>query len=181
MTGLDDKVYLLYYPLMIARPAAPTPPLGFVLVDAARLYRARIDRAFDQAGLGLTSGEARALAHININRGLRQTALAEKMSVEPMTLVGFLDRLEALGLVAREADPTDRRAKIVRLTPAASPYLEGIETAASRAREEATEGFSDEERAVLRGLLERMRANLARDCTQKDGATREAAPQEAGS
>lgn len=155
-----------------APPSAP--PLGFLLVDAARLYRGRIDRAFDQAGLGLTSGEARALAHINLHRGLRQAALAEKMSVEPMTLVGFLDRLEALGLVTREADPTDRRAKIVTLTDAARPYLDGIEIAAGQAREEATSGFTEEERTQLRAFLERVRANLARDCVQKENATRAA-------
>lgn len=164
---------------MKSQPAAPTPQLGFLLVDAARLYRARIDRAFDGAGLGLTPGEARALAHININPGQRQSALAEKMSVEPMTLVGFLDRLEGLGLVVREADPTDRRAKIATLTPAARPYLDGIEHAAARAREEATRGFSDAERAQLRDFLDRIRGNLARDCAPRDGAPREARQKEA--
>ncbi|WP_245272325.1 MarR family transcriptional regulator [Xanthobacter sp. 126] len=164
--------------LMRSPTPATTPPLGFLLVDSARLYRARIDRAFDGAGLGLTIGEARALAHININPGLRQSALAEKMSVEPMTLVGFLDRLEALGLVVREADPTDRRAKIVALTDAARPYLDGIEQAAARAREEATRGFSDEERAQLREFLDRIRGNLARDCAGRESA-REARLKEA--
>ncbi|WP_029555833.1 MarR family transcriptional regulator [Xanthobacter sp. 91] len=159
---------------MRSPPPAATPQLGFVLVDAARLYRARIDRAFDGAGLGLTPGEARALAHINVNPGLRQSALAEKMSVEPMTLVGFLDRLEALGLVVREADPTDRRAKIVVLTDAARPYLDGIEKAAARAREEATRGFSDEERAQLREFLDRIRGNLARDCAGREARLKEA-------
>ncbi|MEP9354297.1 MarR family transcriptional regulator [Xanthobacter sp. KR7-65] len=164
---------------MISPQAPPLPQLGFILVDTARLYRTRIDRAFEHAGLGLTSGEARALAHINLHRGLRQSALAEKMSVEPMTLVGFLDRLEALGLVTRETDPSDRRAKIVVLTPAASPYLDGIEIAAGRAREEATSGFSEDERRLLRDLLERMRANLARDCGPKEPASRDGALQEA--
>lgn len=70
-----------------ARPAPSEPPLGFVLVDAARLYRARIDRAFEGTGLGLTAGEARTLAYVDFHPGLRQSALAEKMNVEPMTLV----------------------------------------------------------------------------------------------
>lgn len=144
------------------------PTLGFVLVDAARLFRTRIDRAFDEAGLGLTAGEARTLAYVNIHPGLRQTALAVKMSVEPMTLVGFLDRLEAAGLVEREADPTDRRAKIVRLTPAAAPYLERIKSAGAQARLDATEGFSEAEREALRAFLIRVRANLCRDLRCKD-------------
>ncbi|MFG1345307.1 MarR family transcriptional regulator [Xanthobacter autotrophicus DSM 431] len=144
------------------------PTLGFALVDAARLFRARMDRAFVDAGLGLTAGEARTLAYVNIHPGLRQTALAVKMSVEPMTLVGFLDRLEAAGLIEREADPTDRRAKIVTLTPAAAPYLERIQSAGAQVRAAATDGFSEAERDALREFLIRARANLARDLRCKD-------------
>lgn len=144
------------------------PPLGFVLVDAARLYRARIDRAFEGVGLGLTAGEARTLAYVDFHPGLRQSALAEKMNVEPMTLVGFLDRLEAAGLVTRETDPRDRRAKIVTLTPEATPYLASVLSAAAAARREATCGFSEAEQALLRDLLLRLRDNLAREHRSRD-------------
>lgn len=139
------------------------PQFGFLLVDAARLFRSRIDRAFEQAGLGLTAGEARTLAYVNLHPGLKQSALAEKMNVEPMTLVGFLDRLEAAGLVERAADPRDRRAKIISLTPAAEPYLDGIGAAAATVRAAATEGFTEVERAQLRDFMERVRANLGRE------------------
>lgn len=135
-------------------------PLGFILVDAARLYRARIDRAFDQAGLGLTAGEARTLAHVSINPGLRQGVLAERMNVEPMTMVGFLDRLEGQKLIARDPDPTDRRAKLVRLTDTATPLLEKVMAAASIAREEALAGLTSEQRDALRVALDRIRSNL---------------------
>ncbi|MFG1350665.1 MarR family winged helix-turn-helix transcriptional regulator [Xanthobacter autotrophicus] len=151
-----------------ARPAPSEPPLGFVLVDAARLYRARIDRAFEGAGLGLTAGEARTLAHVDFHPGLKQSALAEKMNVEPMTLVGFLDRLEAAGLVMRETDPKDRRAKIVTLTPEATPLVAGVMSAAATARREATCGFSEAEQALLRDLLLRLRENLAREHRARD-------------
>lgn len=136
-------------------------PLGFLLVDAARLYRARIDRTFEQAGLGLTAGEARTLAHLNINPGLRQGVLAERMNVEPMTMVGYLDRLEGQGLIARDPDPTDRRAKIVRLTEAAAPLLEKVIAAAATAREEALAGLAPDQRDALRTALEQVRANLS--------------------
>lgn len=135
-------------------------PLGFLLVDAARLYRARIDRAFDEAGLGLTAGEARTLVHVTINPGLRQATLAALMNVEPMTLVGFLDRLEAQGLVLREPDPSDRRAKIVRLTAAAAPLVERVMAAVAGAREEALGGLPPEAREHLATALTAIRANL---------------------
>lgn len=143
-------------------------PLGFLLVDAARLYRARIDRAFTQAGLGLTAGEARTLAYVNQHPGLRQSALAVKMNVEPMTLVAFLDALEGRGLVARETDPKDRRAKIVRLTASAAPYLDGVQAAAAAARGDALAGFSEAEQERLRAFLVLIRDNLAR-CREEEG------------
>lgn len=135
-------------------------PLGFLLVDAARLYRARIERAFEQAGLGLTSGEARTLFHVSIHPGLRQGVLAERMSVEPMTMVGFLDRLEARGLITRASDPQDRRAKIVCLTPAAAPLLKQVTAVADAAREDVLSGIDDADRALFRAVLMRLLANL---------------------
>ena len=141
------------------------PPLGFLLVDTARLYRTRIDRAFEQAGLGLTAGEARTLAYVHLHPGSRQNALAVRMNVEPMTLVGFLDRLEAQGLVVRDADPSDRRAKIVRLTDAAEPLLTGVIAAAAQARTQALAGIDDAEREIFRSVLLRMRDNLCATLT----------------
>ncbi|WP_341988736.1 MarR family transcriptional regulator [Azorhizobium sp. AG788] len=137
-------------------------PLGFLLVEVARLYRARTERAFEQAGLGLTSGEARTLVYANQRPGLRQGALAEAMNVEPMTLVASLDRLETLGLVRREPDPSDRRAKLVTLTPAAKPLMVRITATAAAARAEVLAGLSEDEIAMFRASLEHMRDNLVR-------------------
>lgn len=145
-------------------------PLGFLLVEVARLYRARSERAFEQAGLGLTSAEARTLVYANQRPGLRQGALAETMNVEPMTLVASLDRLEAMGLVRREPDPSDRRAKLVTLTPASAPLVERITAVATAARAEVLSGVPDADIAVLRSSLERMRDNLVRSARPQEDA-----------
>ncbi len=138
-------------------------PLGLVLIDSARLLRLRIDRALEDAQLGLTAGEARALVYANLHNASRQSALAARMGVEPMTLVGFLDRLEAAGLVTREPDPSDRRAKIVRLTPQAQPLLERAVAVMRGVREAALEEFRPEEVALLKSMLYRLRARLIAD------------------
>ena len=137
-------------------------PLGFLLAEVARLYRVRTGRAFEQAGLGLTSAEARTLVYADQRPGLRQGALAEAMNVEPMTLVASLDRLEAMGLVRREPDPSDRRAKRVTLTPAAAPLVARITAVAADARIEILSGLPESDVAVLRACLEHMRDNLVR-------------------
>ena len=135
--------------------------VGLLLVDGARLLRLRIDRALEGAGLGLTSGEARTLAYVARYPASRQTALAAQMNVEPMTLVTFLDKLESRGLVSREPDPMDRRAKIVQLSPDAQPTLEQVRGITRKVQDGAMQDFDPDEAEMLRILLKRMRANMA--------------------
>lgn len=133
---------------------------GFLLVDAARLLRRAFESALAQAGLGLTPGEARALHHAANAGPIRQTLLAERMGVEPMTLVGYLDRLEAGGLIERITDPVDRRAKLVRPTASSEAVLERIRAIALSVRAQATRGLDDGMVDGMRTGLSTIRANL---------------------
>jgi MarR family transcriptional regulator, transcriptional regulator for hemolysin len=135
--------------------------IGLLLMDGARLLRLQIDRALEGAGLGLTSGEARTLAYVSLYPASRQAALAAQMNVEPMTLVTFLDRLESRGLVVRESDPTDRRAKIVQLAADAQSTLEQVLGITRKVQDGALQDFDPDEVQMLRTLLKRMRANIA--------------------
>jgi MarR family transcriptional regulator, transcriptional regulator for hemolysin len=139
----------------------PGETIGLLLVDAARLLRLQIDQALEGAGLGLTAGEARTLAYVALYPASRQTALAAQMNVEPMTLVTFLDRLESRGLVVREPDPTDRRAKIVQLAADAQSTLEQVLGITRKVQDGALQDFDPDEVQMLRTLLKRMRANIA--------------------
>src|SRR3546814_7482835 len=65
----------------------------------------------------------------------------------------LLDRLQAKGLVARTADPTDRRALNIDLTDAGLAIWQDINQCGERVRELAMAGMSAEERSVLTGLL----------------------------
>jgi MarR family transcriptional regulator for hemolysin len=134
--------------------------VGLLLVDAARLLRARIDQGLEGAGLGLTAGEARTLAYVARYPASRQTTLAARMNVEPMTLVTFLDRLESRGLITREPDPTDRRAKIVQLAPDAQPTLKQVLRVTRSVQDKAMQDFEPQEVEVFRTLLTRLRTNL---------------------
>ena len=136
-------------------------PLGFLLADAQRLLRRRFERAAEAEGLGLTASEARTLAYIAVYEGRRQTALADIMNVDPMTLVGYLDALEGKGLVERCPDPTDRRAKIVRPSATAAAMVERIRTLGRHVRESATDSLGEDDVAVLRRTLLQMIQNLS--------------------
>jgi len=136
-------------------------PITFLVLDAARLIRQRFERELEAAGLGMTAGEARTLLWAGRHPGLRQAALAEKLGVEPMTLVGFLDGLERAGLVTRDADPGDRRAKLVQPTAAAKPLVARIEAIARAVRERAMGALGERQAEAVRSGLERMRDALS--------------------
>lgn len=147
---------------------------GFLLTDVTRMIRAELDRRVGEAGLGLTPGEGRTLSHAFRAGAVRQNVLAERMGVEAMTLSGALDRLEARGLVERRADPDDRRAKTVHLTPAGEEMLEQIQPIAAALRTEASDAVSAEQWRTFVEVLKTVRANLSAlraDTCRKDGAS----------
>jgi len=146
--------------------------IGFLVADVARLMRAEFDRRTGETGLSLTPSEARALMNVARAGPVRQSALAERMGVEAMTLSTFLDRLEARGLVSRSTDPNDRRAKLVDVTAAAEPVLEQIVDIGTAVRADMAGGLSATQLDEFRTILKQIRANLVAmrpDC-QKAGA-----------
>lgn len=140
--------------------AYPNVSVTMLVVDLARLLRRRFEAALTEVETGLTVGEARTLAYVWWHPGLRQAALADLMYVEPMTLVGYLDSLEKAGLVTRRADPKDKRAKLVDVTPEADPLLERISAALQAVRAQALEDMPDADRSQLESLLQDMKDNL---------------------
>lgn len=133
---------------------------GFLVTDVARLIRAEMDRRIAEAGLGLTPGEGRALVHAARAGAVRQNVLAERMGLEAMTVTGYLDRLEARGLVMRTQDPSDRRAKLVRLTEAAEQVLDKVMPVSAALRTDAAKGVPAADWAQFLDTLKAVRANL---------------------
>jgi MarR family transcriptional regulator, transcriptional regulator for hemolysin len=143
--------------------------IGFLITDTARLMRAEFDNLIAAENIGVTPGEARTLAHSARAGTVRQAVLAERMGVEAMTLSTYLDRLEALGLIARDPDPTDRRAKLVRATEAAGAILARIRRVGERLREDAAESIDPEDWARFLETLKRLRTNL---CDRRQDAAK---------
>jgi DNA-binding MarR family transcriptional regulator len=89
-----------------------------------------------------------------------QQQIAERLGVDPTTLVALIDALEAKGILARRPDADDRRRNVVELTAAGRRAL-GRATAASDAAEaDLLAPLSAAEGEQLRDLLARI---LARD------------------
>lgn len=81
-----------------------------------RRWRSVLDSEFQAAGL--TDATWRPLLHLQIlGDGVRQKDLAASVGIEGPSIVRLLDALIMKGLIQRSEDSTDRRAKLLCLTP----------------------------------------------------------------
>jgi DNA-binding MarR family transcriptional regulator len=75
---------------------------------------------------GLTMWEYVALSQLGSGPAESQLSLATAMGYDKTRLIRLLDGLVEAGLVERVPDPADRRARIVRLTPAGETRLRAV-------------------------------------------------------
>lgn len=122
-----------------------------------RGYRAKADKIV--APLGLSSAMAWPLVLIGRHpEGIRPGGLSEELGIEGPSLVRSLNQLVDAGLVLRQDDQVDKRAKILYLTPAGSSIRIKIEILLNDFRATLFEGVPQEDLdACLRTfcLLER--------------------------
>jgi DNA-binding MarR family transcriptional regulator len=149
-----------YAPLLepVMAPFASPDTIGVLVSDVTRLLRRRFDA--QARSIGVSRAQWRVLIALARAEGINQAGLAERLDVETITVGRMVDRLEEAGLVERRADPADRRAWRLFLTPRAHPILAELQAVAVGVRAEMLAGLSVEEEAALQGLLQRLRGNL---------------------
>lgn len=132
-------------------------PIGLLMSQTGRTLERAFDDALAQAG-GTRPSWLIMIAIIS-GRGTTQSALAEAVGITGATLVHHLDRLERAGLVARQADPSNRRVRTLVLTEAGRDTFLRMREAAMAFDARLRSGISEREQATLRRLLDRIRSN----------------------
>jgi DNA-binding MarR family transcriptional regulator len=97
----------------------------------------------DRAGQGLTMGE-----------------LSRRLMVTNGNVTGLIDRLVSEGLVARQPAPHDRRAQLVRLTPAGKQAFDAMIPKHQDFIAERFQGISRAELAELHRLLGKLKTSF---------------------
>lgn len=144
----------------------PNTSLGFLVADIARMLREQFNETAQR--LGLTLAQARALAHLANHEGISQVALAQRLEIQPITLLRQIDRLEESGLIERRPNPRDRRAQQLYLTAAAGPLLTKIQELGSALTDNAFANMSTAERELTIAMLGRVKANLSSSPSTKN-------------
>lgn len=103
-------------------PALPDH-IGWTIWRAAQVWRVEFTAEMVAAGHAWF-GQARGnlMVHIGPN-GLRQGDLAERARLTKQAVQQFVDELVSDGILMREKDDTDARARRVRLTPAGTAAM----------------------------------------------------------
>ncbi len=149
----------------------PDPP------PVARYHRvpAHLGRLFHQlcqalvaeaeATEGLMPPEYAALATLDEQPGLDQRGLAAILGVDRNTIGLVVERLEERGLLTRDVDAVDRRARVLRLTPEGEALRRRLRPRMLAANARVLEALSAEEATTLLTLMQRVvehHAELAR-------------------
>lgn len=148
--------------------AAPAPlddgwrqtHLGRLLGHAMRRFDERVLYLMThdpEVPLALSNLAARgqvSAAHVHITRhlalaGSRLQELADSAGMSKQAMGKLVDQCEAWGLVTREADTRDGRAKLVRFTPAGLAWLGGFQRAVIQAEHELRQAISPEVATVI--------------------------------
>ncbi len=149
--------------------------IGFLIHDVSRLRRTVVDKALRP--LGITRSQWWVLANLarDDSTAMTQTELARVMDVGKVTLGGLIDRLESGGLVRRQPDPADRRAKRIVMTQKGSRLLAEIHTVAREVDTSIMAGIVKGDIARTEALLARMKQQLvAMDAVPGIASTRSA-------
>lgn len=136
---------------------ADAAELLVALLNISRLLKARVP--LDPATM---------LLHYCGGTPMRVSELAGCALLDHSTVSRYVKRLEDLGLVERTADPDDRRASLLALTPQGHQALHDAKMARAAVLADALASWPEIDRHALSSLVLRLQASLEHE-HQHDG------------
>jgi DNA-binding MarR family transcriptional regulator len=106
------------------------------------------------------SGSAAVLTLLGRFGDMRMSRLAELLAVDMSVTSRHVAHLAERGWIDRSPDPTDKRSRIVHLTPKGLAQLELLSERTTQLLADCLSDWSDEEVAQLTRLMARLRASF---------------------
>ncbi len=132
--------------------------MGFLIGDISRLIRRTFDKRAKE--IGVTRPQWRVLTWLMRHEGISQSALADKLELDAMTLCRMVDRLQDAKLVERRPDPADRRAWRLFMSAKGLALSDQLAPIGEQLLEDALANMPSQDRERLHVLLELLRSNL---------------------
>ena len=128
--------------------------LWLVLMKAHRTLERLATRSIESSEAGLSDF---AVMEMLLHKGPQPVnEIGRRVELTSGAITTAVDRLESRGLVTRETHPSDRRARIVRLTAAGEEKAAKIFVGHKAAMDVAASALSKTERATLIALLKKL-------------------------
>ena len=128
--------------------------LWLVLMKAHRTLERLATRSIESSEAGLSDF---AVMEMLLHKGPQPVnEIGRRVELTSGAITTAVDRLESRGLVTREAHPSDRRARIVRLTAAGEEQAATVFAGHKAAMDVAASALSKTERATLIALLKKL-------------------------
>jgi DNA-binding MarR family transcriptional regulator len=125
-----------------------------LMMAMGRRFRARLD------GDTVDPAQASLLYTLKVHGSMRLGDVAEAMKLDASTISRHVQQLGDRGLIERELDPEDARARIIVLTAAGRSSLKHTFDQRRAFITEAMSGWDDEQRERLRDDLVRLTERL---------------------
>lgn len=107
----------------------------------------------ETAGLDLTPAQFGALALIAAEPGMDQTRLTDRLALDRSSVTKCVERLEARGLIRREVQPSDKRARLLFVSEAGYALLDATEAHVQRAQAAILAPLGPERAALFVSML----------------------------
>ncbi|MBM7046295.1 MarR family winged helix-turn-helix transcriptional regulator [Rhizobium lusitanum] len=110
----------------------------------------------EAAELDMSPTQFSALSLIALEPGADQSTLGERIALDRSSVTKCVERLEKRGLIRREVDPADKRARKLYASQEGREMLEKATAAAGRARARLLAPLSEKEGSQLLALLKQL-------------------------
>ena len=131
-----------------------------LLARFAQAYRSISDVLMDQ--ITLHRSQAMVLCKLFHEDGITQSEIAQQLAVQGATVTDMLQRMEEAGMVTRRRDLDDNRLVRVYLADAGREKERFIMEQFFKLESAVFTGFDENERVLLRRLLNRALDNMSR-------------------
>ncbi|MEO7110927.1 MAG: MarR family transcriptional regulator [Polyangiaceae bacterium] len=140
--------------MVLSRRDASGTHVWLVMMKAYRALQENASRSIAAADMGLSDfGTLELLLH----KGPQPVnEIGRRIHLTSGSITTAVDRLEKRGLVKRGADPNDRRARVVDLTPKGRTLITTVFRAHTAAMDRVAEDLSETERTMLIRLLKKL-------------------------